>query len=87
MSDTNTPRVDEDDLRRIVAQVLDVEPTDVTDDARFVEDLGGDSLQAIEVLVELERKYGVKFTKADVPAMTSLPKVTELLAAKLGGRG
>jgi acyl carrier protein len=86
MSDPDTPRLDVDDLRRLVAQVLDVDPADVTDDARFVEDLGGDSLQAVEVLVELERKYGVTFTKADVASLTSLPKTYELLTAKLGGR-
>ena len=87
MSDTDTPQLDVDDLRRLVAQVLDVDPTDVTDDARFVEDLGGDSLQAVEVLVELEKKYGVTFTKADVASLTSLPKACELITAKLGGRG
>jgi acyl carrier protein len=86
MSDPDTTQVDVDDLRRTVAKVLDVQPSDVTDDARFVEDLGGDSLQAVEVLVELERKYGVTFTKADVESLTSLPKTYELLAAKLGGR-
>jgi acyl carrier protein len=86
MSDTNTPQLDVDDLRRLVAQVLDVEPADVTDEARFVEDLGGDSLQAVEVLVELEKQYGVTFTKADVASLTSFPKVCELITAKRGGR-
>jgi acyl carrier protein len=87
MSDTDTPQLDVDDLRRLVAQVLDVDPTDVTDDARFAEDLGGDSLQAVEVLVELEKKYGVTFTKADVASLTSLPRTCELITAKLGGPG
>ncbi|MFL6129648.1 MAG: phosphopantetheine-binding protein [Mycobacteriales bacterium] len=87
MSDTNTTRVDVDDLRRTVAQILDVDPADVTDEARFVEDLGGSSLLALEVLVALEMKYGVTFTRAEAASLTSLPRTRELLAAKLGGRG
>ena len=86
MSDTNTSRIDVDDLRRTVARILDVQPADVTDDARFVEDLGGNSLLALEVLVTLEEKYGVRFTAAEAASLTSLPKTCELLATKLGGR-
>ncbi len=76
----------DDDLRRTVAKVLDVEPSELTDDARFVEDLGGNSLLALEVLVVLEEKYGVTFTRAEVDSLTSLPRTRELLAAKLAAR-
>ncbi|MEV0088232.1 acyl carrier protein [Saccharopolyspora sp. NPDC050642] len=85
MPDTDATPIDPEDLRRIVAEVLDVEVSDVTDDARFVEDLGGDSLLALEVIVVLEKKYGVKFTEPEVQGLTSLPKTHDLLAAKLGG--
>ena len=84
MSDTNTSRIDVEDLRRTVAQILDVQPADLTDDARFVEDLGGNSLLALEVLVALEEKYGVRFTAEEAVSLTSLPKTRELLATKLG---
>ena len=76
----------DDDLRRTVAKVLDVDPSELTDDARFVEDLGGNSLLALEVLVVLEEKYGVTFTRAEVDSLTSLPRTRELLAAKLAAR-
>ena len=87
MPDPDTAAVDVDDLRRTVAEVLDVDPADVTDDARFVVDLGGNSLLALEVLVVLEKKYGVTFTGEEAAALTSLPATRELLAAKLGGPG
>jgi acyl carrier protein len=87
MSDTDATRIDVDDLRRTVAEVLDVDAADVTDDARFVEDLGGNSLLALEVLVVLEKKYGVTFTGEEAASLTSLPATRELLATKLGGRG
>ena len=87
MSETaDTAGIDVEDLRRTVAAVLDVQPADLTDDARFVEDLGGNSLLALEVLVVLEEKYDVRFSAAEAASMTSFPGTCELLAAKLGGR-
>ncbi|MEU1779107.1 acyl carrier protein [Streptomyces abikoensis] len=85
MRDTDTVVVDLEDLRRTVAAVLDVEVADVTDDARFVEDLGGDSLLALEVIVVLEKKYGVTFDEAEVKSLTSLPETHSLLGRKLAG--
>lgn len=87
MPDTNANSVDLEDLRRAVAVVLDVEVTDLTDDARFAEDLGGDSLLALEVIVMLEKKYGVKFTEPDVQRLTSLPRTHDMLVAKLSATG
>ncbi|HZB50306.1 MAG TPA: phosphopantetheine-binding protein [Mycobacteriales bacterium] len=84
MPESGAPRFDDDDLRRTVAGVLDVDPAELTDDARFVEDLGGNSLLAFEVLVVLEEKYGVRFSRDEVESLTSLPRTRELLAAKLG---
>jgi len=86
MSEPGATWFDVDDLRRTVAKVLDVEPAELTDDVRFVEDLGGNSLLALEVLVVLEEKYGVTFTRDEVDSLTSLPRTRDLLAAKLGGR-
>ena len=82
----DTAGIDLDDLRRTVAAVLDVQPADLTDDARFVEDLGGNSLLALEVLVVLEEKYDVRFSAAEAASMMSFPDTCALLAAKLGGR-
>jgi acyl carrier protein len=58
----NTQTLDPEDLRQFVADVLDVDPENVTDDAHFVAELGVDSLKALEVLVALERKYQIKIS-------------------------
>lgn len=85
MPDTNAIRLDMEELRQTVAAVLDVDVAEVTDEARFVEDLGGDSLLAMEIIVVFEKKYRVKFGEAELPELTSLPKAFALLAAKLAG--
>lgn len=72
-----------DDLRVIVADVLDVDEDLVTDDAHFGEDLGADSLLALEVMVILEKRYEVKLAESELLELTSLQKVYDLLERKI----
>ncbi|HEX6074142.1 MAG TPA: acyl carrier protein [Micromonosporaceae bacterium] len=75
--------LDPEELRRFVADVLDVEVDNVTDDAHFVAELGVDSLKALEVLVALERKYQIKISEDEVRDMTTFAEVRDLVAGKL----
>ncbi|MGW3040423.1 acyl carrier protein [Kitasatospora sp. NPDC001159] len=76
--------LEKEDLRRTVAHVLDVDVEELTDDAAFVADLGIDSLLALEVVVVLEKKYGLRLEERDFPLITSLRTAYELLRGKLG---
>ncbi|AGP57569.1 MULTISPECIES: acyl carrier protein [Streptomyces] len=79
-----TAALDMDELRTFVADVLDVDEEDVTDDADFVKTLGVDSLMALEVMVVLEKKYSVKLEEREMKDITTLRKVHDLLASKMG---
>ncbi|AQA14511.1 acyl carrier protein [Streptomyces samsunensis] len=78
--------LDMDELRGIVADILEVDATDVADDADFMADLEVDSLMALEVIVVLEKKYGVKFAEAELRQVVSLNQAHELLTQKLRAR-
>ncbi|KAK1179535.1 acyl carrier protein [Streptomyces sp. NBS 14/10] len=82
MTDT-AAALDLEELRVFVADVLDVEEEEVTDDADFVKELGVDSLMALEVMVVLEKKYSVKLQEQEMKEITCLRKVYDLLASKL----
>ena len=81
----STITLDREDLRQTVAEVLDIDESDVTDDASFVEDLGVDSLMALEVMVVLEKKYGVKLAESELKLVTTLRNAYDLLDEKLKG--
>lgn len=83
MSDQSVALLDKEDLRVTVADVLDVDEAEVTDSAHFVEDLGVDSLMALEVMVVLEKKYGVKLGEEELKEVSCLQKAHDLLADKL----
>jgi acyl carrier protein len=78
--------LDKELLRKTVADTLDVPVDEVTDTADFREDLEVDSLMALELMVVLERSYGVKLDQARLPGMTSLDKVYDLLDEHLRDR-
>lgn len=79
MNDNLSTTLDKEQLRALVAETLDVDVEEVTDDARFVEDLEADSLLALEIVVKLENTYGVKLDEAVLPKITTLQATYELL--------
>jgi acyl carrier protein len=74
--------IDRDTLRALVADVLDVDPSVVTDDAHFVNDLDVDSLLALELAVTLERDFGIKIESEEVAEVQRLRDVETLLDRK-----
>ncbi|MCX5203704.1 acyl carrier protein [Streptomyces sp. NBC_00237] len=74
--------LEKEELRAVVAQVLDVEVSEVTDDARFVDDLEVDSLMALEVVVVLEKKYGIKLPESELKQIVTLQSAYDLLLGK-----
>ena len=46
-------------VKKIVCERLDKKPEEVTDEARFIEDLGADSLDLTELLMALEEEFNI----------------------------
>ncbi|MCE6995134.1 acyl carrier protein [Saccharothrix sp. S26] len=69
-----------DDLREIVAEVLEIEPEEITETSDFAEEHDADSLRAIEILARIEKKYKVSIPQAELPNMVNLRAVYTVLA-------
>jgi acyl carrier protein len=72
-----------DELRMLIADVMDIDEEAFEEGTHFVEDLGVSSLTALEVAAALERRYGVKIAEGDIGHLISLRKVYEFLTARL----
>ncbi|GGS36192.1 acyl carrier protein [Actinokineospora fastidiosa] len=75
--------LDKEDLRQTVADVLELDAADVTDEASFVDDLEVDSLMALEVVVVLEKKYGVRLREGELKRISCLDAAYEVMVEKL----
>lgn len=83
MTEQTTSVLDKEELRRLVAETLDVEVDEVTDDVHFVNDLEVDSLMALEITVRLEKRYGISLDEAELRRVTTLNGTHQLLSDKL----
>lgn len=81
---SSSQTLDPEELRVFVADVLDIDPATLTDDAHFVAELGLDSLKALEVMIALEKKFDIKISEDEVRDMINFSEVTELVASKIG---
>lgn len=72
-----------DRTRRILREVLGVDAERLTDDADLINDLGADSLDAIELLIEAESEFGIEITEEDAAANSTVGEWIALVERKL----
>lgn len=72
MADVKAGRNVEQDIRELVAEILESEPQEIGIDAHFVKDLGMDSMMALELLAAVEKKYRVVIPEDALPKFTDL---------------
>lgn len=73
-----------DELREMVADVLELEPEEIEDAADFVDAYDADSLRAIEILARVEKKYKVEIPQSELPKMRTLDAVHDVVARYAG---
>jgi acyl carrier protein len=70
-------------VRRIIAEQLMVELDEVTDDASFIEDLGADSLDTVEMIMEIEDEFGIEIPDEDAEKIQTVGQAIEYVKQKV----
>ncbi|TDD40133.1 acyl carrier protein [Actinomadura sp. KC06] len=76
-------KLDKEELRGLIAEVLDLPVAEVTDEAHFLDDLDVDSLMALEIMVRLEKAYGLRLEETELESITTLAGTYDLLDGRL----
>jgi len=63
------------EIREIIAEVLELDPDEIRDTSHFTEDHGADSLRVIEILARLEKTYQTDIPQKELDNMTNLTAV------------
>jgi len=74
-----------DRVRAIIAEQLGVKVEEVTDAASFIEDLGADSLDTVELVMALEEEFGIEIPDEDAEKMTSVGDAIKYIESKTAG--
>ena len=71
----------ESQVKEIIAAQLSVDPEKVTTDAKFIEDLGADSLDTVELVMAFEDKFSVEVPDEDAEKLKSVADVVAYIEA------
>ena len=70
-------------VKGIIVDKLGVEPSEVTETANFTNDLGADSLDTVELLMEFEKVFGIKSPDEETSAISTVKDAIDKVAEKL----
>ena len=70
----------EDRVKKIVIEQLGVKEDEVTASASFVDDLGADSLDTVELVMALEEEFGLEISDEDAEKLTTVGQASKYIA-------
>jgi len=72
----------EDKVKEIIVEQLGVNADQVVPEASFIEDLGADSLDTVELVMAFEEEFGAEIPDEDAEKLTTVGAVLEYLKSK-----
>jgi len=68
----------EQELREIIAKIVEIDPKEIGLNVNFVEDLGMDSMMALEILSSMEKKYKIQVPEEKLSRLRNLKDAIDL---------
>jgi acyl carrier protein len=76
----------EERVKKIICEQLDVEEKDVIPKASFVDDLGADSLDQVELIMAMEEEFGISIPDEDAEKIGTVQDAMDYVAKALAGK-
>lgn len=70
-----------DKVKEVIIDKLGVEEDKIVPDASFIDDLGADSLDTVELIMQLEEEFGIEIPDEDAEKMTTVKSVVDYIEA------
>ena len=69
-------------VKKIIAEQLGVNETEIKKESSFVDDLGADSLDTVELVMALEEEFGIEIPDEDAEKMSSVGEAIKYIESK-----
>jgi len=70
-------------LNEIIIDKLGVEASAISNDSKFIDDLGADSLDTVELIMQFEEEFNLEIPDEDAEAITTVGKALEYISSKI----
>ena len=72
-----------DKVKEIIVDKLGVENGKITMEAKFIDDLGADSLDTVELIMQFEEEFGIEIPDEDAEGLLSVGQAVDYIDQKL----
>ena len=73
-----------DKVKEIIIDKLGVDSAKITMEAKFIDDLGADSLDTVELIMQFEEEFGIEIPDDDAENLLSVKQAVDYITEKLG---
>lgn len=70
-------------LKKVIAEILSVDPNEITMDTTFADDLGADSLDVFQIIMGLEEEFDIEIPPEQAEGVTTVEDAVELIKAAI----
>ena len=70
-------------VRKIIADKLGVDESEVVEDAALIDDLGADSLDLVDLVMDFEEEFGIKIEDEELEKVKTVKDVVDGIISKL----
>jgi acyl carrier protein len=72
-----------EDVKKIIVEQLGVEEDEVKPEAKFIDDLGADSLDTVELVMAMEEKFGIEIPDSDAEKISSVQDAIDYIESHI----
>ena len=70
-------------LKKVIAEVLNVDPEEITMGSTFMDDLGADSLDVFQIVMGIEEEFDIEIPAEEAEKITTVEEAVELIKKAL----
>ena len=76
-----------EEVKKIVLEKLEVRESQVIPEAKFVDDLGADSLDVVEMIMTIEEEFGIEISDEDAEGLLTVKDVVDYIQGRPRNKG